>query len=106
MLPLAAADKAETAPHAFFRPQDSLGGPFQDYNVMCAGVEKGPLVTVGEAEAAVSKAKEAAQHSQHEALQECNADWIKRSGGLSCSLFFNGKTCRPIHVTFLETLHL
>lgn len=47
---------------------------------MCAGAGKGPVVTVAEAEAAVSKAREACQVSQQAALQGCNADWIARSG--------------------------
>lgn len=45
------------------------------------GVEKGPLVTVAEAEAAVSKAQETARQSQQQTLHSCNAEWIKRSGG-------------------------
>ena len=47
----------------------------------CVGVEKGPLVTVAEAEAAVSKAQETARQSQQQTLHSCNAEWIKRSGG-------------------------
>ena len=49
-------------------------------HVVCTGAGKGPVITVAEAEAAVSKAREACQASQQAALQGCNADWIATSG--------------------------